>query len=471
MHPVGKNLLILVAGLASLSHASVSQPPNVVLIVADDLNSYAFYGTHPQARMPHMDDFRNTAVTFDLAYCAAPACAPSRASMLTGRYPHSTGQYWNGAQGDAPFWENPIFTPLESLPETFRRNGYTTWGAGKLQHARWPDNRERAAWDNYPPHGGGFGPFVPEEAAIEGDRFWGAHEWTGPDTDFPDVVNTNAAIEFLEKEHDKPFFMMVGLWRPHTPFTAPKRFFDLFDPDEIQVPPPAYLEGDLEDVPQEGMSISGIWGKRWLNSGKDHPERWRRLMHGYLAATAFADWSAGRVIEALDVSPYGKNTIVIFWSDNGFHMGEKDHFEKCTLWEAAAQTPLAIRMPGRRNAGTTSTRPVNAIDFFPTLVDLCGLQPPPQELEGQSLRPLLENPTATWDHPALTTYGEGYFSARDERFRYIRYPDHTEELYDHQADPDEFRNLANDPDYQAVKERLRQYVPKTWARNLGGRRG
>ena len=365
----------------------------------------------------------------------------------------------------------PNFTRLESLPETFRRSGYTTWGAGKLQHAKWPDSREKAAWDNYPVHGGGFGPFLPDEAAIEGDRFWGAHEWTGPDTDFPDVVNADAAIEFLQQDHDKPFFLMYGLWRPHTPFTAPKRFFDQFDPEQIQVPPPGYAEDDLDDVPQEGRSISEIWGRRWINSGKDHPERWRRLMHGYLATTAFADWSAGRVIEALDASPYGENTIVIFWSDNGFHMGEKNHFEKCTLWEAAARTPLAIRMPGQLNAGATSTRPVNAIDFYPTLVDLCGLKAPSQPLEGLSLRPLLEDPDATWDRPSITTYGEGYFSARDERFRYIRYPDHTEELYDHQADPHEFRNLAGESEYDEVKKRLGDYTPDTWARNLGGRRG
>ena len=177
------------------------------------------------------------------------------------------------------------------------------------------------------------------------------------------------------------------------------------------------------------------------------------------------------MLEALDNSPYADNTIVVFWSDNGYHCGEKDHWEKTTLWEQASLTPMAIRLPGSVYVGKTCARAVGLIDLYPTLADYCRLEATAHELEGQSLRPLLEDPEAEWERPALTTYGEGYASVRDERFRYIRYPDGTEELYDHDSDPHEWANVAAAPEYATVKQQLAEAIPAQFAKSLGGRMG
>jgi len=446
---------------------SAAAHPNVLLIIADDMNGYGFYHRFPGVKTPHLDRFRDSAVTFDLGYCNAPACVPSRASMFSGRYPYNTGCYLNGPKPGP--WQRTPFTELEALPETFQRNGYTTFGLGKLFHANPERRRWDAMWDNAC-YGGGFGPF-PDKDHQDRGNFWGVQAF--PDEDFPDVRNGADVIEFLEAEHDRPFFAVYGLWRPHTPFTAPQRFYDLYDPNALPVPIPSWREDDLTDVPPLGHKIAAIWGERYTESaGNDHLETWRKFVHAYCACTSFADWSVGRVLEALDRSEHAGNTIVIFWSDNGYHCGEKNHWEKSTLWEQAAATPLAVRVPGLTQAGGRCPRPVSAIDFYPTLVDLCALSPPATHpLDGTSLRPLFVNPQSPWDRPALTLFEEGYFSARDERYRYIRYPDGTEELYDHQVDPHEFKNLAAQPAVQEIKDRLKKWIPDTWAPSMGGRWG
>ncbi len=464
-------VLVIFSMLSSTLHAD--DRPNVIVIITDDQNGYGFYGGYPGTRVPAMDRLKESAVTFQHAYTAAPVCGPSRAAFFSGLYPHTSGAYKNGADP----WRKTL-ADIESLPELFQRSGYTTFGAGKLFHARLAEGREEALWDNDVFHGG-FGPFPREEDIIRdpgevpdggGSKFWGVSEWTGPDEDFPDTVNANNSIEFLRKEHEKPFFLVYGLWRPHNPYTAPKRFFDLYDPEKITAPP-GYKEGDLYDVPPGGRRLSDIWGQRWLNSGKAHPENWKRILHGYLAATSFADWNVGRVLDALDSSAYADNTIVIFWSDNGYHLGEKNHFEKATLWEWSARIPAAVRIPGNPNNGRVVQQPIVSIDFFTTLLDYCALEQPAHEPGGLSLRPLLEDPDTKWQRPAITTYGEKLFSARSERYRYIRYPDGEEELYDHHKDPNEFINLANKPDYRYIIDKFKKWIPEKFATDLGGRNG
>ena len=437
--------------------------PNVLFLIVDDMNDYGFYHTLGGVRTPHLDQFKRTALTFERAYCASPACVPSRAAVFSGLYPHTTGAYRNGCDP----WRQAPLNATESPPELFRRSDYTTYGQGKLMHAPVEDEKLRAMWDNEP-HGGGFGPFPPEEDRVAG-RFWGWTPWDEPDTDFPDVVNGNSVVEFLSQEHERPFFVAYGLWRPHTPFTAPKRFFDLYDPEAVELPP--YKEDDLADVPPLGRELAAVWGERFAVSGKDTEQSWREFVRAYLACTSFADWSCGRVLQALDDSPYADNTIVVFWSDNGYHCGEKDHWEKTTLWEQSALTPLAIRLPGSAHAGRTCGRPVGLIDLYPTLADYCGLPEASHTLEGRSLRPLLEDPEAEWERPALTTFGEGYASVRGERFRYIRYPDGSEELYDHDSDPQEWVNVAADPEHGDAKRQLAAEVPAQFAASLGGRMG
>ena len=227
----------------------------------------------------------------------------------------------------------------------------------------------------------------------------------------------------------------------------------------------------MDDIPPLGHKLAKVWGDRFDIAGISDQKQWRKFVLAYCACTSFADWSAGRVIEALDQSPHAENTIVIFWSDNGYHCGEKNHWEKTTLWEQAALTPMAIRVPGHDNGGKHCGRTVTTVDLFPTLTDYCRLEPPRHKLEGGNLRPLFEDPSAMWDRPALTTYGEKYASIRDERYRYIRYPDGTEELYDHQNDPHELENVVSNPAYNAIKKCLAEWIPDTWARSLGGRLG
>lgn len=452
--------------MSNVSSHPADRPPNVVFIIADDLNDYGFYNRYPGVKMPCMDDFKKDAITFQHAYCASPVCTPSRAAVFSGLAPHATGAYLNGCD---PWRQEPLRN-TESMPERFKKHGYKMFGRGKLYHAPLDDGREEEIWDNRPLYGGGFGPFPPEEDQILG-KFWGVTEWTGPDRDFPDVLNVEATRDFLQQDHENPFFLALGLWRPHTPLTAPKRFFDIYDPHSISYPPPGYKEGDLDDVPDFGRKLSNVWGERWTETGKDHPDLWRRIILGYFACTSFFDWCFGQVIEALGKSQYADNTIVVFWSDNGYHLGEKDHFEKATLWEQSALTPMAIRLPDRANGGVLCSRPVNSIDLFPTLVDLCNLEPPEQSLAGTNLSPLLSDPDLAWDRPSITTYGEKVFSARTERFRYIQYPDGEEELYDHDGDPCEFSNLADDPGFEGVKDEFKKWIPSSWAPCLGGRLG
>lgn len=434
------------------------------MVIADDLNDFAFHKNIPIAKTPHLDAFRKSAITFYNAYCAAPVCEPSRASMFSGRFPHHTGSYLNGSD---PWRKAPLNT-TEALPELFKRSGYTTFGRGKLLHAKLDEGREEKMWDNRPLYGGGFGPFPREEDQVEGS-FWGVTPWEGPDSDFPDVLNVDAAVDFLGIAHEDPFFLVVGLWRPHTPYTAPERFFKLYDPAEIPIPLPGYSPDDLSDVPPYGHYLSSIWGSRWEISGKDNPDTWRRMVHGYLACSSFADWSIGRLVNAVDAIELRENTIIVVWSDNGYHLGEKSHYEKNTVWEKSAMTPLVIRLPGSKHAGKQVMAPVGSIDIYPTLVDYCGLEIPSHELDGKSLRPLLTDPLSSRDRPAFTIYGQGVFSARDERYRYIQYPDGMAELYDLSADPFEFNNRINDPSLADAKKRLSRWYPKDWAFSLGGR--
>lgn len=466
-------LLVVVAGWChggALVHAG---SPNVLLIVADDLNSFGDEGGNPRSPTPRLDAFRETAVVFPHASCAAPVCISSRAAFLSGRAPHRTGAYLNGSD---PWRRSELLNKTEAIPEAFRRNGYLTWGRGKLFHQEPPPERRAAMWDNDPIGSGGFGPFPPKESfLLDGDQWFSVSEWRGPDSDFPDVRNANRAIEFLSREHDKPFFMMLGLWRPHTPWTAPARFFEGIPEEICQAPTAGYRDDDLDDVPDEGRELAGVWGARWNQCGASNPSAWRRAMLGYHACVRFADWSIGRVVDALDRGPHAERTIVIVTSDNGYHMGAKAHFEKATLWEASANVPTAIRMPDCRHAGERCERAVSLLDLYPTLVEACNLEAPEHCLDGISLLPLLQDPDAKRDEPAITTYGEGYFSARLGGWRYLHYPSGAEELYHLDGDPHEFDNrvpdAATDSVVARILRRMRQYVPKQFAKSLGGRLG
>ena len=319
-------------------------------------------------------------------------------------------------------------------------------------------------WDNRPIYKGGFGPFGDEEHQYSG-RFFSIQPWEKPDTDFPDVKNADAAVEFLKQDHDKPFFLYYGLWRPHSPYTAPKRFFDMYNEDAIKFAD-SYKKDDLNDTEFLGrMLVDSL--KRFDNKGMPKMELVRKCLYAYCANTSFADWNVGKVIEALDESKYAENTIVVFFSDNGFHCCEKERWGKATLWDQADYVPFMVRTPERK--GTVSKATVSLIDVFPTLIDYCNLPMPEQQMDGKSMVSLFSNPNAEWDRPSFTSYGPGYSSVRTERFRYSQYPDGTEELYDHDKDPFEFNNVANEPDMKDIIEKMKLEIPTQWAPSTGGR--
>lgn len=444
--------------------ASAQQRYNVLIIQQDDMNGFSSLDYYPRVQTPHLDKFKREAVNFVHATCQAPVCVPSRASMFSGLYPHTTGAYLNGSDP----WRAPsILERTESMAETFKKSGYTTWARGKIFHAQIDKQREENMFDNRPIYKGGFGPFPEKEYWVGGSNFSSVKEWTGPDSDFPDVVNADAAIHFLQQEHEKPFFLFYGLWRPHTPYTAPKRFFDLYGEQKFDLPE-GYLENDLDDVPALGRDLVDSLDKFGNNNSiAERLEVFKKMLRGYCATSAFADWNMGRVIEALDNSPYAKNTIVIVCSDNGFHMSEKLRHQKGTLWELSAYTPLLVRFPGGKAMQLPHT--VGLIDIYPTLVEWCQLQSPTHQLEGQSFLPVLQNPAAKFRSYSLTEHGKGYISVTDGRYRYLNYPDGTYELYDHSSDPHEWKNLAGEKKYAAIVKQLQQHMPKQQAESLGGR--
>jgi len=436
--------------------------PNVLMICVDDLNAYATKKQYPIIQTPGIDRLLSQSTFFPNAACNSPVCNPSRSSFFSGLYPHTTGAYLNGSDG----WNrSELMQRIKNLPEHFKANGYITWGAGKILHNPVSDERESAMWSNAPTYQGGFGPFGDKAHQYAG-QFYSIQPWKAPDDEFPDVKNANAAIEFLRQNHDKPFLLYYGLWRPHSPYTAPRRFFDMYNEEDF-VPPPGNMEGDLQDVPELGRLLTDGLTKFEV-PGIPKDKLLQKFLHAYAANTSFADWNVGRVIAALDQSPYASNTIVVFFSDNGFHTTEKERWGKATLWDLSAVISLIVRVPGQQQQRTCQAT-VSLVDLYPTLVEFCALPNPGHQLDGQSFVAQLKDPGAPWDRPAFTSYGVDYASVRDTEYRYIRYPDGSEEIYEYASDPWEFNNRSNDPELDAVKKRLRKWIPKTWAPSTGGR--
>ena len=440
--------------------------PNVVFIIADDLNSYSPRDEYPLIQTPGLDTFRSQSVNFVNNTCSTPVCVPSRASFLSGLEAWRTGAYHNGSD---PWRTSDVLATITSMPEHFKANGYETWGKGKIFHAKLNEGRMEAMFDNEF-WGGGFGPFPADTTEWHcGTKFRSVVPWTQPDSDFPDVVNADDAIAFLQQAHDKPFFLFYGLWRPHTPYTAPKRFFDLYDQEEMPLPI-GYRKGDLADIPVAGRQlVDSLIFARCNETRKIDTAVWKKFLWGYAATTSFADWNIGRVLDALDQSEFADNTIVVVCSDNGYHMGEKLRWQKGTLWDYSAYTPLMIRTP--ETTGAVSTRTTSLLDLYPTLVEYCGLSETSHELDGKSMVPLLKDPAAAWNRPSFSTFGVNYSSVRGEKWHYIRYPNLTHELYDLENDPFEWNNLlAKKPKgYKEVIEEISRYIPDTWKSELPGR--
>lgn len=450
---------LLLAALASSVPASAAdtgaaaatpRKPNILLIAADDLNHWVgCTGRNKQTITTNIDRLSARGVSFANAHASVPVCNASRASLLSGLRPWTTGIYDNSAD-----WR-PVIAPEKTLITTFRNAGYVTLGSGKIYHGGFDRTSE---WDDYMKNEGKLGPQPEGDKGVGGIRF-GAIE--ADDSELSDHRIVSYGIEQLGKTHDKPFLLTVGLHKPHMPWFVPKKYFDLHPLDSIQLPP--VKENDLDDVPSTGVQFAGPNGdhKRILDSG-----RWKEAIQAYLAAVSYADAEIGRLLNALDASPYKDNTIVVLFGDHGWHFGEKEHWRKFALWEESTRAPLIWYVPGLTKGGAISTRSVDFISIYPTLTELAGI-PAPSHLEGPSLRPLLADPQAEWPHAAISTWLPNNHSIRSEDWRYTRYADGGEELYDHRSDPYEWTNLAAKPEFADQKAQLAKFLPAQNAPSRG----
>jgi len=449
--PAAVVLVFVVAGGASLSSAEPPgrrlQKPNVLFIAVDDLNDWVgCLGGHPQARTPNIDALAARGVNFTHAYCASPVCNPSRSALMTGLRSSSSGVYSNDIDRRTTSANSVV--PLNSH---FHDNGYRVVGAGKIYHG---DGDQFGAWDDYakPRKGGDIAPKEGESLGVDGIRF---APIDAKDEEMHDFHTVDYCIEHLNKQHEKPLFLACGLHKPHMAWNVPRKYYDMFPLESIELP--KTLETDLDDVPAAGRKMAQPEGdhRKILESG-----RWKEAVRGYLAAGAFTDAMIGRLLAGLDASPYRDNTIIVFWGDHGWHLGEKQHWRKFALWEEATRAPLFYVVPGVTKPKSVCERTVDFMSIYPTLCELCGLEIP-KHVEGVSARTLLADPQAVWNRPALTTHGYRNHALRSEKWRYIRYADGSEELYDEVADPLEWKNMATDPKFADVKSDLARWLPTT----------
>lgn len=523
-------ILLLIGWFCLIGSACIGQAvpkrPNVLVIVADDLNdNISGLGEEIQAFTPNMDRLRDEAVSFTNAHSNVPLCNPSRASFWSGLYPHTTG-FFGYDQQENTWWTFPVLKDATMLFTHFQRNGYNVHGTGKIYHRsigakRVIDSRRYGIEPSFGPfayngnvrvaHPGlkepyrssfalrSFAPLsdVPVIAADPEEGIPGYHGWWDQgesfryaDEDDRDLMvderSAEWAVDVLQQDHSEPFFLTVGFMRPHRPQVAPKKYFDLYPPESISLPP--YLKDDLSDVPEvlwkdiENMEKNKGFGDfQDLMAAYEGEKGWKLWLQSYLACVSFVDAQLGKVLDALNQSPYKDNTIVIFTSDHGYHMGEKDYMFKLSVWEESTRVPLIIRVPGLTDQQKEVTHPVSLIDLYPTVTDLTGISMHPNkskggpELDGYSLRPFLEDPDdAEWDGPSVALsviYGSRkpedhlalnepgkperqHFTVRSERYKYTLTNTGQEELYDIANDPHEWKNLAGNPQYDSVKSEL-----------------
>lgn len=469
-------LLLGLAAWALVVSAKATDRMNVLFISIDDLRTEVGAFGSARALTPEIDRFAARAVKFDRAYCQYPLCNPSRASLLTGRYPVTLELYGNRD------WFQAWYPDLVSLPKYFRQQGYQTVRHGKIFHGDTID--DAAAWDiggvphNFkdpkPERSVAAEPITEEQEkqriarAIAGDvrQAAGSDRWKAVAdpaelAGLGDTVNTDQTIAYLRqwKPGDKPFFVGFGLAKPHSPLIAPKEFFDRYDLAKIELP----VDFAPRPTVPAGFPVASI---RPINADlfikRDAtPEEAKQMIRAYLACVSYVDWNVGRVLQALKETGREKDTIVVLWSDHGYQLGEKGKWSKAgSLWEQGARVPLVIYDPRRRGNGHASPRTVELLDLYPTVVGLAGL-PMPAGLEGRDLKPLLDQPTASWEHPAYTVWnerGRGITGVvvRTERWRYAEFfgPGAGAFLTDPLNDPNELTNLVNDPRHADVVKQL-----------------
>jgi len=453
--------LLLVVGQAA------ERRMNVLFVISDDLRAEpgVFGGL---ALTPNLDRLASQGVRFDRAYCQYPLCNASRTSMLNGRHPTTTQLYGNRE------WIGSSQPEWVSLPKWFKQNGYSTYRSGKVFHGgiddteAWSEGGQQRRFGDGPqpePEGSTLQP-RPRNTATPGmTRAQRSDRWTVLEGEngegYGDYMAADLAIDYLQQVNDsnEPWFITCGFSKPHSPLEAPQRFFDLYDVEEIELPP----DFAARPTVPEGFPAGSIRPRNAdLFIGRDAtPDEAKKMIQAYLASTSWMDWNAGRVLDELDRLGLRESTIVVFWGDHGYQLGEKGKWSKAgSLWEQGCRVPMIIHDPRVQQNGQVSPRVVQSIDFYPTLVELCGL-PMPEGLDGLSLAPLLANPNATWNHPAYTVWSENGstltgVSVRTERWHYAEFfgrgPGAM--LLDPRNDPHEMTNLAHDPNYAEVVAEL-----------------
>jgi len=457
MHDIRVVFAGLLVALSVLSHVRAAEDarPNVLFIAVDDLNDWVGpLGGHPAVKTPNMDRLAKRGTTFLNAHCQSPLCNPSRVSLMLSLRPSTTGIY----ALEPPFHALPELRDRVPMFEHFKRNGYETFSVGKLWHGGIPnEQREREFTELGTP-----GKMVrPEKPFTDTPGKHPLVDW-GPypekEEEHYDHVTADWAIKKLQSKPKAPFLLAVGFSLPHVPCYAPQKWFDLYDDDDSILPP--VKENDRDDVPRFAWNLHWQLPEprlKWLKES----DQWRPLVRAYLASISFMDYQVGRVLDALEESGAADNTIVVLWSDHGWHLGEKGISGKNSLWERSTRVPLIFAGPGVAKEARC-TRPAELLDLYPTLIELCGL-PRREGLEGHSLTLHLRDATAPRDLVAITTHGPGNHSARSEQWRYIRYADGSEELYDMANDPHEWTNLAAVARYADLKRTLAASLPKNSA--------
>jgi len=448
------------------------QALNILMIAIDDMNNWpgAWEG---KAFTPNIDRLAKEGTQFKNAHCVVPACNPSRVALLTGQRPETTGQYVNpGNFRDRDGGKDRI-----TLPQFLMSKGYETIESGKVFHkqagtGKTPDpHSDPVSWTYQHKTATGtpghelfldenkYAKWLKGETEFNGIEFgnylrkfgvWGAIPQTKEECG--DWQSSLYCADYLKQDHNTPFFLACGIFRPHSPQLAPQEYFDMYPLEEIEVP--NLPINDMDDIPD--------FAKKNFASGfsqkvKSDTLQWKKAVQAYKACISFADDCVGNILDGLKNSKYADNTIVILWSDHGWQLGHKDRWEKFSLWNIATNAPMIIKLPNQKRRGKVLDH-VSFLDIYPTLVDLLGYEKP-DYLEGNSLSPLIKNPKAKWKYPAIVTYVQGCNSILQDKWNYILYNTGDEELYNLELDPNEFTNLANKPEYKSIIEHLKTYVP------------
>ncbi len=477
--------LAVIAWVVGSTHAEKPRKMNVLFLAVDDLKPALGCAGDPHARTPNLDKLAARGVVFIRAYCQQAVCSPSRSSLLTGRRPDTTQVY------DLVTHFRKALPDVVTLPQHFKNNGYYTHGIGKIYHGGYNDPPSWSVpWE--PTKGRHFGADgqkvlgqLKAQAKSKGED---VSKVRGLPFEAPEVKDdylndgwtANRAIEILKTRKGKaePFFLAVGFVKPHLPFVAPKKYWDLYQPSKLPVAESATPPRDAPKfAPQFGGEL-----RQYHTIPKTGPiprETARQLVHGYYAAISYMDAQVGRVLDTLRDEGLAENTVVILWGDHGWHLGDHGMWCKHTNYEQATRAPLLVSVPGQKAVGKTSEALVEFVDIYPTLAEVCGL-PKPKGVEGYSFAPLLQDPRKPWKEVAFSQYPRGGkatgplmgYAVRNERYRYVEWRKRgtneviARELYDHQTDPDEDRNVASDPANKGVVEKLARQLAAGWKANV-----